>query len=311
MADVKKRATREAYGETLVELVKEGLDIVAVEADLAGSTKTGVLGAYDPARLVDVGIAEQNMIDVAAGLSLTGRIAFTGSFGVFGTGRCYDQIRNTVCESILNVKVCPTHSGVTVGPDGGTHQMLEDIALMRVLPNMRVLVPADFNAAKAALRLAARTDGPVYVRLGRAPVPQVYDESFAGGLPFAGVVREGSDVTLAACGVEVEEALKAADELARRGISAEVLDVFSVKPLDRDVICASAAKTRHVVTCEEHSVHCGMGSAVAELLATTEPVPMRFVGMTTFGSSGEPDELMAHYDLDSVAIVRAALEVLG
>lgn len=306
-----KRATREAFGETLIELVEEGLDVVAVDADLAGSTQTAKLGAYDPNRLIDVGIAEQNMIDVAAGLSLTGRIPFTGSFAVFGTGRCYDQIRNTVCESILNVKLCPTHSGVTVGPDGGTHQMLEDITLMRVLPNMRVLVPADYYSAKAAIRLAAQVDGPVYVRLGRAPVPIVYDETFTGSIPFAGVVREGSDVTLAACGVEVNEALLAAEALAKHGISAEVIDVFSVRPLAKDVICASAAKTGHVVTCEEHSVYGGMGSAIAELLVKTNPVPMRFVGTTTFGSSGDPDELMRHYDLDAAAIVCAAEELLS
>ena len=197
-----RRATREAFGETLIELVKEGLDVMAVDADLAGSTKTAQLGAYDPDRLVDVGIAEQDMIDVAAGLALAGRTVFTGSFAVFGTGRCYDQIRNTVCDSNLDVKICPTHAGITVGEDGATHQMLEDITLMRVLPNMRVLVPADYWAAKAALRLAAKTPGPVYVRLGRHKVPLVYDETFVGGLPFAGVVREGTDVTIAAAGVE-------------------------------------------------------------------------------------------------------------
>ena len=306
-----KRATREAFGETLIELVGEGMDIVAVDADLAGSTTTAKLGAAYPGRLVDVGIAEQDMIGVAAGLSLTGRVAFTASFAAFGTGRCYDQIRNTVCDSGLNVKICPTHSGITVGEDGATHQMLEDISLMRVLPNMTVLVPADYRAAKAAVRLAATTDGPVYVRLGRHKVPEVYDETFVGGVPFAGVVREGTDVTICACGVEVAQALAAADALAEKGISAEVIDVFSVKPLAEDVILASAEKTGRVVTAEEHMVIGGMGSAVAELLAEKLPTPMRFVGMRTFGTSASGDVLLAHFGLDAAGIQREVEQFLA
>ena len=299
------RATREAYGETLIELAKEGVNVVAVDADLAGSTQTAKLGAYDSDRLVDVGIAEQDMMGVAAGLSLTGRIPFTGSFAVFGVGRCYDQIRNTVCDARLNVKVCPTHAGITVGEDGATHQMLEDIGMMRALPQMRVIVPADYRAAKAALRIAAKTDGPVYVRMGRHKVPEVYDETFKGGLPYAGVLREGTDVTLAACGVEVAQALAAADLLAEKGISAEVIDVFSVSPLDEDVICSSAAKTGHVVTCEEHMVTGGMGSAVAELLAQKNPTPLRFVGMRSFGTSAPGDVLLEHFGLDGKGIAVA------
>ncbi len=298
------RATREAYGETLIELAKEGKNVVAVDADLAGSTQTAKLGEYDPDRLVDVGIAEQDMMGVAAGLSLTGRIPFTGSFAVFGTGRCYDQIRNTVCDANLNVKVCPTHAGITVGEDGATHQMLEDIGMMRALPQMRVLVPADFWAAKAAIRLAAETDGPVYVRLGRHKVPEVYDESFKGGLPFASVLREGTDVSLLATGVEVAQALAAADLLAERGISAEVVDVFSISPLDEDTILASAAKTGKVVTCEEHMVYGGMGSAVAELLSEKQPTPMRYVGMRTFGTSAPGDVLLEHFGLDGAGIAK-------
>ena len=299
------RATREAYGETLIELAKEGVNVVAVDADLAGSTQTAKLGADDSDRLVDVGIAEQDMMGVAAGLSLTGRIPFTGSFAVFGVGRCYDQIRNTVCDARLNVKVCPTHAGITVGEDGATHQMLEDIGMMRALPQMRVMVPADYWSAKAAIRIAAETDGPVYVRLGRHKVPEVYDETFKGGLPYAGVLREGTDVTLAACGVEVAQALAAADLLAEKGISAEVIDVFSVSPLDEDVICSSAAKTGHVVTCEEHMVTGGMGSAVAELLAQKNPTPMRFVGMRSFGTSAPGDVLLEHFGLDGKGIAAA------
>ena len=305
------KATRAAFGSTLVELVKEGVDVMAVDADLAGSTTTAAFGAAYPDRMVDVGIAEQNMIGVAAGLSLAGRTVFTGSFAVFGTGRCWEQIRNTVCDSNLNVKVAPTHSGITVGPDGATHQMLEDIALMRVLPNMRVLVPADYAAARAAIRLAATTPGPFYVRLGREPLPEVYDENFTCDVAFAGVPREGTDISIMACGVEVAHALKAAELLAKEGISAEVVDVFSVKPLDEETIIASAAKTGRVLTVEEHSIYGGMGSAVAELLAEKHPVPVSRLGLTTFGQSGSAAELLAFYGIDAAGIVARVKELLG
>ena len=306
------KATRAAYGETLVELVGEGMDVVAVDADLSGSTTTKVLGDAYPGRLVNVGIAEQNMIDVAAGLSLAGKVAFTGSFAVFGTGRVYDQIRNTVCYSKLNVKVAPTHSGITVGPDGGSHQMLEDISLMRGLPNMRVLVPSDYQSAKAAVRLAAETPGPFYVRLGRAKVPQVYGPDDTFELGGSKVLREGGDVTIVACGVEVAHALRAADALAEEGIAAEVIDAYSVKPLDAATIVGSARKTGAVVTVEEHSVYGGLGSAVAELLAGHQPTRMRIVGVDdVFGTSGEPDELFVEFGLDPASIARAVKELLG
>ena len=306
------RATREAFGETLVELAQAGLDVVAVDADLAGSTTTKKLGAYDPARLVDVGIAESDMIGVAAGLSLTGRIPFTGSFAVFGTGRCYDQIRNTVCYGKLNVKVCPTHAGLSVGPDGGSHQMLEDIALMSALPNMRVLVPADYESARAAIRLSAAIEGPVYVRMGRAKVPQVYGPGFEMVLGGSRVLREGTDVTLIACGIEVDQALKAAEKLAEQGVSAEVIDAYSVKPLDEKTVLASAAKTGRVVTCEEHSVNGGLGSIVASVLARNNPCPMRMIGtQDVFGTSGELAELLVKYGCDDDAIVAAVKELLA
>lgn len=306
------RATREAFGETLVELAQAGLDVVAVDADLAGSTTTKKLGAYDPARLVDVGIAESDMIGVAAGLSLTGCIPFTGSFAVFGTGRCYDQIRNTVCYGKLNVKVCPTHAGLSVGPDGGSHQMLEDIALMNALPNMRVLVPADYESARAAIRLSAAIEGPVYVRMGRAKVPQVYEPGFEMVLGGSRVLREGTDVTLIACGIEVDQALKAAEKLAEQGVSAEVIDAYSVKPLDEKTVLASAAKTGRVVTCEEHSVNGGLGSIVASVLARNNPCPMRMIGtQDVFGTSGELAELLVKYGCDDNAIVAAAKELLA
>lgn len=310
-----KRATRAAYGTTLAALAGEGVPVVAVDADLSGSTTTKKFAAADPAyadRLFNCGIAEQNMVDVAAGLAITGHVAFTGSFAVFGTGRAYDQIRNTVCYSNLNVKIAPTHAGISVGPDGGSHQMLEDISLMAGLPNMRVLVPADYAAAEAAIRLAAATPGPVYVRMGRASVPAVYADGVELELGRAYVLREGTDVTIVACGVEVEQALKAANTLAEQGISAEVIDAFSVKPLDEDTILASVAKTGRVVVAEEHSVHGGLGSIVAGLLARRMPVPAEFVGMRDkFGKSGEFEELLDYFNLGSKAVVEAVKTVVA
>ena len=306
-----KRATREALGETLIELVNEGTAVVAVDADLSGSTTTARFGTAFPERFFNVGIAEQNMIGVAAGLAVEGMVPFTGSFAVFATGRAYDQVRNSVCYSGLDVKLAPTHAGITVGPDGGSHQMLEDIALMRVLPGMRVLVPADYVAAKAAIRLAATTPGPFYVRLGRAGVPVLYGDDYRFELDRVRVLREGIHITLAACGVMVEQALAAAEELALDGIHAEVLDVATIKPLDAQGIAASARKTRAVVTCEEHSVIGGLGSAVAEALGELAPVPLARIGVRdVFGTSGEPAELMAHFGLTGEDIARAARRLL-
>ena len=308
-----KRATRAAFGATLAELAGEGLPVVAVDADLSGSTTTKKLAdAGYPERLFNCGIAEQNMVDVAAGLAITGHVAYTGSFAVFGTGRAYDQIRNTVCYSNLDLKIAPTHAGISVGPDGGSHQMLEDISLMRGLPNMRVLVPADYAAARAALRLAAATPGPVYVRMGRASVPAVYADGVELELGRAYVLREGADATVVACGVEVEQSLKAAEALAAEGVDVEVIDAFSVKPLDEKTVLASVRKTGRVVVAEEHSVHGGLGSAVAEVLARKLPAPAEFVGMRdAFGKSGEFEELLDYFDLGSGAIVEAMKRVMG
>lgn len=305
MSDTTRRATREAYGETLVELIEGGLDVMAVDADLAESTTLAKVGKAYPERLVDVGIAEQSMVGVAAGLSLAGHIPFTGSFAVFATGRAYDQIRNTVCDSNLNVKVCPTHSGITVGEDGATHQALEDIGLMRGLPNMRVIVPSDYWSAKAAIRLAAETYGPVYVRLGRYPIPMLYDEHFELRLPQASVLREGSDVTICACGVEVSQAIAAAEVLESEGISVEVIDVLTVKPLDEATILASAAKTGAVITVEEHNVETGMGAAVCSLLSRELPTRTLVLGMETFGISGSANELLRYFRLDAEGIAAA------
>jgi transketolase len=308
-----KRATREAFGETLVELAREGRDdIVALDADLAKSTTTAKFAAAYPDRFFDVGIAEQNMIDTAAGLALAGMTPFTGSFAVFATGRAYDQVRNTVCYSNLSVKLCPTHSGITVGPDGGSHQMIEDIALMRVLPRMRVLVPADFIAARAAVRIAAETPGPFYVRLGRATLPPVHAEDFAFELGRSYVLRPGSEVTLIACGVMVERALAAAELLAADGVDAEVIDAMSLKPFDAETLVTSASKTGAVVACEEHSIIGGLGSAVAEVLGERRPTAMVRVGVKdVFGTSGDPEELMQHFGLTAADIAAAAKKLLA
>lgn len=308
-----KKATRAAFGATLAQLAQEGIPVVAVDADLTGSTTTKAFASASPEnahRLFNVGIAEQNMMGVAAGLALAGNIAFTGSFAVFGTGRAYDQIRNTVAYSNLNVKVAPTHAGISVGPDGGSHQMLEDISLMRGLPNMRVFVPADYAAACAAIRLAAQTPGPVYIRMGRASVPAVYAPDVELEVGRAYVLREGTDASIIACGVEIAEALKAADLLAEEGISAEVIDVFCVKPLDSETILTSLAKTGCAVVAEEHSVYGGLGSAVSELVAQNQPCPLELVGVRdTFGKSGEFDELMEYFHLDAPALVQAVKKV--
>lgn len=309
-ARAQKKATRAALGATLAELAAEGTPIVAVDADLSGSTTTAKFAAAsedNAKRLFNVGIAEQNMIDVAAGLALAGNVAFTGSFAVFGVGRAYDQIRNTLSYSKLNVKVTPTHAGISVGPDGGSHQMLEDVALMRAIPNMTVLVPADYAAARAAIRLAADTEGPVYVRLGRAAVPCVYDDEVELEVGGAYIVRHGEDVTIIANGVEIQQALLAAEALEEEGISAEVIDAFSVKPLDERTILASVMKTGRVVVCEEHSVNGGLGDAVAHLLAESHPVPCAFIGVQDrFGKSGEFEELLAFFGLDAASIAESA-----
>ena len=309
-----KRATRAALGVTLVKLADEGLPVVAVDADLSGSTTLGKLASAKPEyanRFFNVGIAEQNMIDVAAGLSLSGKIPFTGSFAVFGVGRTYDQIRNTVAYSHLNVKLTPTPAGLSVGPDGGSHQMMEDIALLRQLPGMTILIPADYAAAASAVELAARMDGPVYVRLGRASVPSVYADGVQLEVGKSYVIQEGSDVTIAACGSLVDEAVKAAAILAEEGISAEVIDCFSIQPFDKETLLESVRKTGRVVTVEDHSIRGGLGSTVAEVLAENHPAPCAFVGLRgTFGKSGSYEELLSYFHMDAAAVVEAVKTLL-
>lgn len=310
-----KKATRAAFGKTLAALAEEGVKIAAVDADLTGSTTTKAFAEAseeNAKRLFNVGIAEQNMVGVAAGLALAGNVVFTGSFAVFGTGRTYDQIRNTVVYSNLNVKIAPTHAGISVGPDGGSHQMLEDVVLMRGLPGMNIFVPADYASACAAIKLAAKTPGPAYIRMGRASVGAVYAPDVELELGKAYVIKEGSDVTIVANGVEIAEALKAAEELEQKGISVEVIDAFCVKPLDEETILTSLTKTGCAVVAEEHSVYGGLGSAVSELCAQKLPVPLELIGVRdTFGKSGEFEELMAYFKLDAPAIVQAVEKVLA
>jgi transketolase len=305
MAD---RATREALGATLIELATGGRDdIVVLDADLAKATTTVKFAAAYPDRFFDMGIAEQDMMGTAAGLAVGGRTPFASTFAVFATGRAYDQVRNSICYANLGVKIAATHAGVTVGPDGGSHQMLEDIALMRALPNMRVLVPADFFSACAAIRIASETPGPFYVRLGRPAVPALYAENATFELGRASVLRQGSDVTIVACGGMVWRALAAAGMLAQDGIEADVIDMMSLKPLDEATLLASSGKTGAVVTCEEHSVIGGLGSAVATALAQNAPAPVELVGVQdVFGTSGEAEPLMAHFGLTAGDIVAAA-----
>jgi transketolase len=305
MAD---RATREALGATLNALAGEGRDdIVVLDADLAKATTTVKFKAAHPDRFFDMGIAEADMMGTAAGLAVGGKTPFASTFAVFAAGRAYDQVRNSICYANLGVKIAATHAGITVGPDGGSHQMVEDIALMSVLPNMRVLVPADFTSACAAIRIASETPGPFYVRLGRPAVPALYADDATFELGRAHVLREGVDVTIVACGNLVWRAMAAADLLASAGVAADVIDMMSIKPLDAETLLASARKTGAVVTCEEHSVIGGLGSAVACALAQASPQPVEFVGVRdVFGTSGDPEALMAHFGLTAGDVVAAA-----
>lgn len=307
----KKIATREAYGEALLQLGRENPDVVALDADLAKSTKSFDFGKVFPERFFDMGVAEQNMIGTAAGLAAAGKIPFCSSFAVFASGRAFEQVRNSVAYSALNVKIGASHAGITVGEDGGSHQSVEDIALMRVLPNMTVFVPADAVETAGAVRAAADIDGPVYIRLGRAGVPVLHGAEFQFKPGKAVVLREGVDVTIIACGIMVEAALQAAEQLAGKGVTAGVMNIHTIKPLDVEAIVKAAKDTGALVTAEEHSIIGGLGGAVAEVLAENCPVPMKRIGiMDKFGASGAPAELLEKYGLTPEAIVQAAEEVI-
>lgn len=292
------KATREAYGETLKELGAKIPEIVVLDADLSASTKTAVFAKAFPDRFFDTGIAEGNMMSVAAGLAASGKIPFASTFAVFGVGRAYEQIRNSICYPNLNVKVAVTHAGLTVGEDGATHQMLEDIALMRALPNMTVVVPADAAETAQVIRWAASYQEPVYIRMGRAKVEDVIspDAEFVPGKSTT--LADGSDVTIMACGIMTQQALQAAKMLAEEGISARVINMSSIKPIDEEAIVKAAKETGAIVTCEEHTVMGGLGSAVAEVVVRQCPVPMAMVGTEdVFGQSGKASEVLKVYGL--------------
>ena len=292
------KATREAYGETLKELGAKIPEIVVLDADLSASTKTAVFAKAFPDRFFDTGIAEGNMMSVAAGLAASGKIPFASTFAVFGAGRAYEQIRNSICYPNLNVKVAVTHAGLTVGEDGATHQMLEDIALMRALPNMTVVVPADAAETAQVIRWASSYQEPVYIRMGRAKVEDVIspDAEFVPGKSTT--LADGSDVTIMACGIMTQQALQAAKMLAEEGISARVINMSSIKPIDEEAIVKAAKETGAIVTCEEHTVMGGLGSAVAEVVVRQCPVPMAMVGTEdVFGQSGKASEVLKVYGL--------------
>ncbi len=304
MADVKKIATRESYGNALAECGAEFPDLVVLDADLAGATKTGVFMKAFPERHIDCGIAECNMTGIAAGLATCGKIPFISSFAMFAAGRNFEQVRNSIGYPHLNVKIGATHAGITVGEDGATHQCNEDVALMRTIPGMTVIVPSDDVEAKAAVRAAIEVEGPVYLRFGRAAVPVINDKpDYKFEIGKGVLLREGTGVTIVASGITVSSALEAAEMLAADGIQAEVINIHTIKPLDEELVLASAKKTGKVVTAEEHTVIGGLGSAVCDCLSEKHPTPVLRIGMQdTFGESGPASALVEKYGLDGKGI---------
>ncbi len=308
---MEKVSLRDAYGETLVELGKEDERIVVLDADLSGSTKTAKFAKAFPERFFNFGIAEIDMMNAAAGLATTGKIPFVSTFAIFGTGRAWEAVRQTICYPNLNVKIVCTHGGITVGEDGATHQALEDVANMRNIPNMRVIVPADDIETRQVIRKIAYTDGPFYVRLTREKFPRIFDENYRFEIGKGHVLLEGEDVTVIANGVMTSFALLAAENLEREGISVEVIHMPTVKPIDTELIVKSACKTGAVVTAEEHSIIGGLGSAVAEVLVENCPVPMERLGTPdVFGRSGKGWELLHYFGLDEKGIEKKIKKVL-
>ena len=305
-------ATRDAYGDALVELGKENNDIVVLDADLSAATKTSVFKKAFPDRHINCGIAEMNMGGVAAGLASCGKIPFISTFAMFGTGRIYDLVRNLICYPKLNVKLAMTHAGLTVGEDGATHQALEDVALMNALPNMTVLVPADSTETKQAIFAAAKMNGPVYIRLGRAKTDVIYDETYKFEIGKANTLCDGEDVAIFANGIMLAKALAAAEELKKEGVNASVINVATVKPLDENKIVEYAKKCRAVVVCEEHSIYGGLHSVICKTLSENAPTPVEAVCVNdTFGESGTPDELLAKYKLTTKEIVAKAKKAIS
>ena len=313
MSEIKKIATRESYGNALIELGKEDPNVVVLDADLAEATKTGMFKKVFPERHIDCGIAECNMAGVAAGLSLSGKIPFMSSFAMFAAGRAFEQIRNSIGYPHLNVKIGATHAGITVGGDGASHQCNEDIALMRTIPGMVVMCPSDDIEAKAAVHAAYEYEGPVYMRFGRAAVPVINDKpDYKFEIGKGTILKEGTDVTIVATGICVDSALKAADLLEKDGINAEVINICTIKPLDEEIIINSAKKTGKVVTCEEHSVIGGLGSAVCDALCKSYPAPVYKIGMQDrFGESGSAADLLVKYKLDGQGVYEQIKEFLA
>ena len=304
-------ATRDAYGQALEELARTDERVVALEADLGGATRSECFKSVAPERYFDMGIAEADMIGTAAGLATCGKIPFASTFAIFATGRAFDQVRNSVCYSNLNVKVVGSHAGISVGPDGGTHQAIEDIALMRAVPNMTVVVPADDVEARAATLAAAAHEGPMYLRMSRQPTPTFHDEDYEFDLAAGEVVREGDDVSIIACGLMVAVALEAAEQLGEQGISARVVNMHTIKPLDEDLVIRCARETRGIVTAEEANVLGGLGSAVCEVVGDACPAPVKRVGVEdVFGRSGTGPQLFEAYGLTAEHIVASALELV-
>ena len=306
-------ATREAYPVALAELVEQGVDVVALDADLSASTMGYQFGAKYPERWHSVGIAEANMVGIAAGYAATGKTAFVASFASFLPGRCFDQLRTSVAQPKggLNVKCVASHGGVTVGEDGASAQVIEDLALFTSLIPFDVVVPADFESAKQAIVAVGKTTRPAYVRTGRPKIPALYDAAYRFELGKANVLRAGSDVTLIACGILVQAAVDAAELLAGQGISARVIDMATIKPIDRDSVLAAARETGAIVTAEEHQTHGGLGTAVARVLAETLPTPISFVGVDRYGTSGKWDELLKYFELTPDRLVAAAKDVIA
>lgn len=307
-----KKSTRQAYGEALVELGKINNNVVVLDADLTKSTKTALFQKAFPERHINVGISEADLVGTAAGLATCGKIAFASTFAMFAAGRAFDQIRNSVCYPKLNVKIAPTHAGISVGEDGGSHQSVEDIALMRSIPGMVVLSPADATETKKMVFAAAEYEGPVYIRMGRLDTEVLFDENnYEFQIGVANTVKEGNDITIAATGLMVEQALKAAETLATEGVSVRVINVGTIKPLDGETILKAAQETKFIITAEEHSVIGGLGSAVSEFLSETHPTLVKKLGIyDKFGQSGKGEELLVKYELTAEKLVSMVKENL-
>ena len=300
-----KKATRQSYGEALLELGKENENIVVFDADLSTATKTNIFAKEFPERFFDMGIAEQNMISTAAGMATCGKIPYASTFAVFAAGRAYDQIRNSVCYPKLNVKICATHAGITVGEDGATHQMIEDISLMRTLPNMTVISTSDDIQTKWAVKEISKINGPVYLRLSRLATPVIYDENQKFEIGKAVQIGEGTDATIFATGVTVSEALKAQEELKIKGIDVRVVDIHTIKPIDRDIIVKCAKETKRLISIEDHNIIGGLGSAISEVLTDEYPIKLTRLGINdTFGKSGKATELMKYFGITDEGLVK-------